>query len=313
MNTILYFPPINKLGNVAFRHLCNLAGADFIFTEMIRIEKLLENDEFQIKKLQIPNTAKNKTIVQIICEDINLIQKGVDKVVELFPEVFEINYNMGCPQSSLAKKECGGGIVGNPNKVELTAKKLHLACQKYNIKASIKIRLGLNRENITIYTNIEKIKNVGVTKIYIHGRVLNDSYNRPATYFEIGEVKKQNPELEIIANGDVKDLKSLNKILNQTKADGVLIGRAALENPYIFQDLKKDISKNNLSGVLFKEKKNMIIKFLELANLYEISLSHAKANINYMTKTMILGNEFRAGINNSLNYEELIQFCKMYK
>lgn len=57
----------------------------------------------------------------------------------------------------------------------------------------------------------------------------------------------------------------------------------------------------------------MIIKFLELANLYEISLSHAKANINYMTKTMILGNEFRAGINNSLNYEELIQFCKMYK
>lgn len=312
MNTTLYFPPINKLGNVAFRRVCNNSGADFVFTEMVRIEKILEDEEHQLKKLQIPNDMKEKTIVQIICEDTSLMERGIKKVLDICPEVFEINYNMGCPQSSLAKQECGGGIVGNSDKVEQVAKALFKVCNEFDLKPSIKIRIGLVRDDITIYENVRRIKNAGIKKIYIHGRVLRDSYSRPATYEEIGKVKEMFPEMEIIANGDVKDTVSLKKILKETNSDGVLVGRAALENPYVFNELKTGEVLLDSQGVDLNKRINMILEFLKYAKLEDISLSHAKANITYMTKSVINGNEFRYGINNCLSYDDLIHFCENY-
>jgi tRNA-dihydrouridine synthase len=179
----LYFPPINKLGNVSFRRVVSSAGAHFVFTEMTRVEKIIEGDEHQLRKVIIPENMKEKTIVQLICDDISNLEKGIKKVLELNPFIFEINYNMGCPQSSMCSKEQGGGIVGNPDKVELIAKELFRVCTKYNLKPSIKIRIGLNRNNlkesdpdpITIYENVRRIKSAGITKVYIHGRCLRVS------------------------------------------------------------------------------------------------------------------------------------------
>lgn len=309
----LYFPPINKLGNVAFRRVCNLSGADFVFTEMIRVEKILEDEEHQLKKLQIPEDMRDKTIVQIICEDISLIEKGVKKVVELSQNIFEINYNMGCPQSSLAKQECGGGIVSNSQKVEDVARALNKACNKFGVEASIKIRIGLTRDDITIYENVKRIRDAGIKKVYIHGRVLRDGYNRPATYEEIAKVKNLFSDMLIIGNGDVKDSDSLNRMLKQTNCDGVLVGRAALENPYVFRELKTGNVEIDSQGVALKERLVMILEFLNYAKQEEISLSHAKANITYMTKSVIGGSEFRFGVNNCLNYDELIDFCQNFK
>ena len=201
----LYFPPINKLGNVAFRKVCNNSGADFVFTEMVRVEKMIEGDIFQLRKLRIPKDMESKTIVQIICEDTTRIEECVDKIVEVTNGLFEINYNMGCPQSTMAKNECGGGIVKNPKKVFEVSRALANACFKHNIKASIKIRIGKDRESINILENISNIKQAGINKIYIHGRTLLDGYRRPATYKEIGQVKQTYQELEIIGNGDITD------------------------------------------------------------------------------------------------------------
>jgi len=94
----LYFPPINKLGNQVFRKTCILGGADFVFSEMVRIEKLLEKDESAIRKLNTPDSDRDRTFIQIICEDINLIELGVEEIIKYFPKIKEINYNMGCSQ-----------------------------------------------------------------------------------------------------------------------------------------------------------------------------------------------------------------------
>jgi len=317
----LYFPPINKLGNIAFRELCFDNEVDYVFTEMIRIEKLLELDQNQLNKLKVAEKSKNKTFVQIITKDLNLIEKGIDKIVDLFPEVKEINYNMGCPQSSLCKDECGAGIVANPILVEEVSKIFYNSCKKYNIQASIKIRLGITRDNITIYENVKRIKKIGIKKIYIHGRVLKDTYSRPATYLEIGKVKKENPELEIIANGDIIDLISLNNIINETNCDGVLIGRAALENPEIFKILKENYSKNKIdnfyfenqkSGVLIKDRIKLIKNYLIIAKKYDIDISAVKANLSYMTKSTIGGAKFRKEVNSLTEIDILITLCDNY-
>lgn len=304
-----YFPPINKLGNISFRRLCIEGGADYVFTEMIRTERILENEENALKKLKIPTELINKTFIQIISEDPNNIEKAIDKIMKLNPQIKEINYNMGCPQSSLCKKECGAGIIGNSTKVQTIAKILKKSCDRYNITPSIKIRLGLKRENITIYENTKKIQETGITKLYIHGRTLDDTYNKPATYEEIKKVKEMFPNMEIIANGDVKNINSLNKII-ETNCDGILIGRAALEDPLIFSKLKnkqiEEILKEG-EGINFSKRKKILIKFLEYAKKDNLSISQTKANLTYMTKNIIKANEYRKLINDTNKYDEMIK------
>lgn len=311
-NPTLYFPPINKLGNVAFRKVCNNSGADFVFTEMIRVEKIIEENEFQLRKLLIPQDMQTKTIVQIICEKPENIEKSIDKIVELTKNAKEINYNMGCPQSTMAKNENGGGIVKNPTKVKLVAEILAKCCEKHNILPSIKIRIGYDRKNINIQENIQNIKNAGINKIYIHGRCLLDGYRTPATYQEIGEIKKLFPELEIIANGDVIDTKSYNRIINETNCDGILIGRAALRDPYIFKQLKTNTYKEHNNGFQLKTKIPQIIELLKAGQEENLNLDYLKQNIIYMTKGVIGGKDFRRDLNDISDINIFIEICEKY-
>ena len=230
---------------------------------------------------------------------------------------------MGCPQSTLCKKECGGAIVGNTKKVERVAIELEKACRKYNIIASIKIRLGLKRDKITIFENAKVIQNASINKLYIHGRTLDDTYIKPATYDEIKHVKELFPQMQIIANGDIKDITSFQKIL-KTNCDGVLIGRAALENPRIFSELKivhsawsterraekslcpMPYALSSKSGINLSDRKNMILEFLEIANEYNLDLGKVKSNLAYMTRSVIGASKFRESVNDSKSIEEIV-------
>jgi tRNA-dihydrouridine synthase len=315
---ILYFPPINKLGNVSFRRVVASAGAHYVFTEMTRVEKILEEDDFQLRKVIIPKDMAKITIVQLICDDISNLETGIKKVLEINPFVFEINYNMGCPQSSMCSKEQGGGIVGNPDKVELIAKELFRVCVKYNLKPSIKIRIGIVREDtrknpddsITIYENVKRIKEAGIKKIYIHGRVLRDGYNRPATHVEIKKVREENQDIEIIVNGDIKDSDSLKEIVELTGCTSALVGRAALEDPYIFKELlSEDGYARKKQGRSLLDIKDSLLEFLQYVIDDKLSISQIKHNLMYMTKNTVGGADFRAKLNNSNDVEELRDFC----
>lgn len=305
---ILYFPPINKLGNIAFRTLCHDMGADFIFTEMIRIEKYLDGDEHQERKAFVPQSQRDFTIVQIICDEISHIEAGVRKLVLGNPNIFEINYNMGCPQSTLCSTESGGGILGNTKRVRDVGVSLVRVCETYGIKPSIKMRLGLSREDISVVRNIKALAEVGIKKIYVHGRVLGENYNKPATWEELAFVVKEFPELEIVVNGDVCDLESLNQILHITQSDSVLIGRAALEHPSVFKHLKEYKQVKYTQGYGLEVKLPELLAYLELALEYDISLSYVKQNIAYMTKGLIGGNKLRFALNNLTSIREVYDY-----
>lgn len=304
----LYFPPINKLGNAAFRKLCLDYGADYVFSEMVRVDKLLDGDEHQLGKASIdPNLIEN-TFIQIIAEDISNIEKGVEKIVEINPKIKEINYNMGCPQSRLCKLEIGGGLIKNSKKVYEVSKRLFDICSKFGVRASVKIRIGKDRDNINILENVEMIRKAGILKIYIHGRTLRDGYNRPATYDEIKEAIGKYPDLEIIGNGDVCGVDSFNKII-ETNCSGVLIGRAALENPQVFLDIKNNVKTDIRSGETLSNRLEMIKKYLVYVKEYDLSISHLKTNLSYLTRGVIGGAEFRKEINNISEIDSIIDKC----
>ncbi len=305
-----YLAPLNKLGNLAFRKLCLENGADFVFSEMVRIGQLLENDETQIRKITIPKNQQEQTIIQIIAEDSKQIEPAIEKIKLQNPNIKEINYNMGCPQSSLCKLESGGGIIKNPNKIKTISQTLKQACEKHNLTPSIKTRIGITRDEINIFENLKIIEEAGIKKIYLHGRVLKEPYSKKATYNEIAQAIKMFPELEIIGNGDITNLDSKNKIL-QTKCHGIMIGRAALENPEIFNQLKQNIQKHDeKSGIEIKEKKDILLQYLKHAKTSDLTISHIKANISYITKNTIGGAELREQINNANGLKEVYEILK---
>ncbi len=305
-----YFPPMNKLGNQAFRSLILDYEVDFVFTEMIRIDKLLDNDEVQIRKAKVEQSQIKQTVFQILAEDISLISKGVKKLQELNPELIEINYNMGCPQSSLCKNFNGGGILKNPDKIKEVAVKLFNICKKLNITPSIKTRLGVNRSDISIYDNLKLFEKIGFKKIYIHGRTLDDGYVKSATYSEIQKCIEEFPNLEIIFNGDIVGSQSFNNAI-QTKTNGVAIGRAALENPKIFYYLKNNINfEFNKSGENIKKRQDIILKYLKYAKQYDLNNSYTKANLSYLTKGCIGASEYRKEINNLNNIDNIIELSE---
>ncbi|MFW6285663.1 MAG: tRNA-dihydrouridine synthase family protein [Nanoarchaeota archaeon] len=311
----LYLAPLNTLGNLAFRELCFNHGADFVFSEMIRTEKLLKGSICEIKKSNIQYFLEDKTIIQIISqENINDIEEAIQLIIKINPKIKEINYNMGCPQSSLCKNNNGAGILKDLSKIEIIATLLKKSCDKYNLIPSIKTRIGIDRDKIIIKKVVSILEKIGINKIYIHGRVLRESYNKPATYKEIKELKTYFPNIQIIANGDVCDINSFNNI-NKTKPDGIMIGRAALENPQIFNILKNniDIKNQNKSGITFLEKKAIILEYLKYAHLYDLNISTIKSNLSYLTKNIINGSNLRQKINQINNVKKLIEFIKIYK
>ena len=305
---ILFLAPLNKLGNHAFRKICIDFGAEKVFSEMIRIDKILEGEEHQIQKCLIPFEMQDKTILQVISEDIENIPEGINKIVTLFPSVREINYNMGCPQSSLCKKECGGAITGNSLLVEKVSKYLFDSCSKFGIIPSIKIRLGISRENITIFENIKIFKKIGIKKIYIHGRTLKDTYSRKATFEEIAQVISENPDLEIIPNGDIFNFEDLKNVSKITNVNTFLIGRGALEDPNIFINIFKKQDFDGC-GCDLQDRIEIIIKYLFYAEKYGIVISKIKSNLSYFTKNVIGGSDFRKKINILNSVEEIIEFC----
>ncbi len=300
----LYLAPINKLCNQAFRNLCLENGANYVFTEMVKADELIENDKVQLRRIAISKENEPKTIVQIICENLETLEPAIKKIINLHPNLKEINYNMGCPHSSLVKNYSGAGILKNFDKIKQVATILIKSCENTSIRPSIKTRLGIERGDRLCFEVFRLLENLGITKIYIHGRYLSDNYAKPATHEEIGELIQTFPNLEIIANGDIIDKYSFEK-LKIMKPAGFLIGRAALENPEIFSKIED--FEINKQGYELKDRISLIKRFLELCEKCEIDFSQIKCNLAYLTKGVQNCGELRAKINNCKNLGEIKQ------
>ncbi len=282
----LYLAPINSLSTYAFRKLCTVYEADYVFTEMVWAERIIEGNEYEEKKLAIDD--EKMTIIQMITEDTKNIEPFLKIIKKRFPNVPEINFNMGCPQSSLSQKCIGGGILKDKIKMREYSSELFKACNKYGFKSSLKIRTGVDFPDLQSYIDI--IKEAGVSKVYIHARTLTQGYVKAANYDPLKGIEG----IEIVVNGDVTDITSFNKAISVTTCSGVLIGRAALNDPTIFLKLKSKP---------YPSKKEVILKFLSLSK--DTQIATVKRNLSWLTMHIVGGASVRAEINDAKTVEDI--------
>jgi tRNA-dihydrouridine synthase B len=202
------------------------------YTEFVKVEKILSRSKEPAKRLYYEETERPITF-QIYGDDPELIIKAALHVQELNPDIIDIN--MGCPAKSIADRGAGVGMMPTPLKIARTFRKLTAALR---VPVTGKIRLGWDRnKNYKLIARV--VEENGGSLIAIHGRTKEQRYSGEADWDAIGEVKSL-VKIPVIGSGDVRTIADIQSMKRHTGCDAVMIGRAAIANPWIFSGLDRE-------------------------------------------------------------------------
>jgi tRNA-dihydrouridine synthase B len=229
----LLLAPMEDVSDPPFRALCKELGADMMYTEFISSDGLIYEAEKSLKKLEIFDYERPIGI-QYFGGQLETMIRAAAMVEAANPDVIDINY--GCPVAKVACKMAGAGLLQNiPKMIELTA----AVVKSTNKPVTVKTRLGWDENTINIVDVAERLQDVGIQALSIHGRTRKQMYKGEADWSWIAKVKN-NPRMHIpiFGNGDVDSPQKALEYRNRYGVDGIMIGRAAIGYPWIFRDIK---------------------------------------------------------------------------
>lgn len=229
----LLLAPMEDVSDPPFRALCKAHGADLMFTEFISSEGLIRNAIKSKKKLDIFE-CERPIGIQIFGGDIESMKKATAMAEEAGPDLIDINF--GCPVKKVVCKEAGAGILRNIPKMIKLAEEI---VKSTRLPVTVKTRLGWDEQSKHIVEVAERLQDVGIKAISIHGRTRVQMYKGQADWTLIGEVKN-NPRMHIpvFGNGDVNSPEKALEMKNRYGVDGIMIGRASIGYPWIFKEIK---------------------------------------------------------------------------
>jgi tRNA-dihydrouridine synthase B len=229
----LLLAPMEDVSDPPFRALCKEFGADMMYTEFISSDGLIHEAEKSLKKLEIFDYERPIGI-QYFGGQLDSMIKAAAMVEAANPDVIDINF--GCPVAKVACKMAGAGLLQDiPRMIALTA-----AVVKSTSKpVTVKTRLGWDEATINIVEVAERLQDVGIQALTIHGRTRKQMYKGEADWSYIAQVKA-NPRMHIpiFGNGDVDTPEKAWEYRHRYGIDGIMIGRAAIGNPWIFREIK---------------------------------------------------------------------------
>ena len=224
--------PMDGYSDWPFRSLCRELGSAVSYTEFVKVEKILSRSKEPAKRLYFTDVERPITF-QIYGDDPDLILKAALIVQEWKPDIIDLN--MGCPAKSIADRGAGVGMMMTPLKIARTFKRLTSALK---VPVTGKIRLGWDKnKNYKLIARI--VEENGGSLIAFHGRTKEQRYSGNSDWDAIAEVKSA-VKIPVIGSGDVRTVADIQRMKAYTGCDGVMIGRAALANPWIFSRLERD-------------------------------------------------------------------------
>ena len=229
----LLLAPMEDVSDPPFRALCKAQGCDLMYTEFISVEGLIRDAAKSVQKLDIYDEERPIGI-QIFGAKLDSMRRAAEIVEEAGPEILDINF--GCPVKKVVCKGAGAGILQDIDKM--------VALTDYIVKSTklpvtVKTRLGWNDETKYVEQVAERLQDVGIQALSIHGRTRKQMYKGEADWTLIGRIK-ENPRINIpiFGNGDIDSPEKAVEYRNRYGVDGVMIGRASIGNPWIFRQIK---------------------------------------------------------------------------
>ncbi len=224
--------PMDGYSDWPFRSLCRSLGSAMSYTEFVKVERILGKPKYTRAKLHYEEVER-PVVFQIYGDDPDTILRAALRVQDLGPDIIDIN--MGCPAKSISDRGAGVGMMKTPLKIARTFRKLTAALK---VPVTGKIRLGWEYcKNYKLIARI--VEENGGSLIAIHGRTKEQSYSGQADWDAIAEVKAA-VKIPVIGNGDAKRVEDIERLKRYTSCEAVMIGRAAIANPWIFSRLDRE-------------------------------------------------------------------------
>ena len=260
-NFPLLLAPMEDVSDPPFRAVCKTGGVDLMYTEFISSEGLIRNARQSVMKLDIFESERPIGI-QIFGSDVESMKAAVGIAEQVNPDLIDINY--GCPVKKVTCKGAGAGILRDiPKMVSMTRE----IVEATTLPVTVKTRLGWDEKTQYIVEVAERLQDVGIQAITIHGRTRVQMYKGSADWTLIGEIKA-NPRMRIpvFGNGDVDSPQKARQMRQKYGVDGIMIGRAAIGYPWIFREIKHYFSTGQiLEPPSIKERLGTLKKHLELS------------------------------------------------
>jgi tRNA-dihydrouridine synthase B len=229
----LLLAPMEDVSDPPFRALCKKYGADLMYTEFISSEGLIRDAAKSVQKLDIYEYERPVGI-QIFGSEIESMILSAKIIEKTNPDIIDINY--GCPVKKVACKGAGAGILQDiPKMVRMTSE----IVKATNLPVTVKTRLGWDEDTKFVVDTAERLQDIGIEAISIHGRTRKQMYKGEADWTLIGEVKN-NPRMRIpvFGNGDIDSPEKALEYKNRFGVDGIMIGRASIGYPWVFNEIK---------------------------------------------------------------------------
>jgi tRNA-dihydrouridine synthase B len=229
----LLLAPMEDVSDPPFRALCKKHGVDLMYTEFISSEGLIRDAAKSVQKLDIFEYERPIGI-QIFGSEIESMKQAAQIIDRTKPDLLDINY--GCPVKKVACKGAGAGILQDiPKMVRMTAE----VVKSTSLPVTVKTRLGWDDDTKNIVEVAERLQDIGIEALSIHGRTRKQMYKGEADWTLIGEVKNNSRmRIPIFGNGDIDSPEKAVEYKNRFGVDGVMIGRASIGYPWIFNEIK---------------------------------------------------------------------------
>ncbi|HSG84673.1 MAG TPA: tRNA dihydrouridine synthase DusB [Nitrosopumilus sp.] len=300
-----FLAPMAGVSDPALRLQCKKMGAGLVVTEFTNIHSIIAKESQLKERMQtiqefIEYSDEERPLsIQLFGSDLIALEKAA-KIVEPYFDI--IDYNMGCPAPHITRQMAGGALLQEVNLTQQIFSTLVNAVKK---PVTLKIRSGVTDASKFLFREIAEIaEDEGIKMITLHPRTVSQGYSGTADWDMIKELKEIS-SVPIVGNGDIITPEDAKNMIDNTNCDYVMIGRGAMGNPFLFEQINDYLKTNSYNEYSFKDRLDSFFDYLHLTNQYKIKFANIKGQAMRFTKGMKGGSKLRSKITFSKNIEEL--------
>lgn len=286
-----FLAPMAGVSDVALRLLCKEMGAGLVVTELTSIhaiiakERQLRLEHKHIGEFIEYSERERPLSVQLFGSDLEALAKSA-KIVEPFFDV--IDYNMGCPAPHITQQMAGGALLQN---IDLTRKIFRTLVSSVKKPVTLKMRAGVN--DATLFKEVARVaEQEGIQMITLHARTVHQGYSGQSDWSLIRELKEM-VKIPVVGNGDVTSPELAKKMMDETGCDYVMIGRAAMGNPFLFKQVNDYLQDGTYQKYSARKQIEMFLKYAEYALSYNIKFPNIRQQAMRFTKGLVDSTKIR--------------------